>query len=99
MAAIASVAAIAPLIPPDASLSADSFLGGRFTQRAQLHIFPAAWAESDYVLFDVLTVPSQEGYYGVTTDTYQKILEEIEQDPTFRLVYQQGSVYLFARQR
>jgi uncharacterized membrane protein len=81
-----ALVAVAPLIPSDASLSADLFLGGNFVQRAQLHIFPAAWEQSDYVLLDLNTLAG-----------YREVLEQIERDPAYHLLYRQGSVYLFTR--
>lgn len=82
-----ALAAITPLIPSDASLSADTFLGSHFAQRAQLHVFPARWEQTDYVLLDVNT-----------QEDFRDVLARIERSTAHRLIYHQGSVYLFARQ-
>ena len=59
----------------------------------QLHIFPAAWEQSDYVLLDT-TIRILR---GVDEHTYRDVLGQIERDPAYHLLYHQDSVYLFTR--
>jgi hypothetical protein len=77
---------IRPLVPAEASLSADYFLGSHFLKREFLYIFPDQATTVDFVLVDTSTL----GSYG---EAMQGILDSGE----YRLVYQRDTVFLLAR--
>ncbi|MFB0546218.1 MAG: DUF2079 domain-containing protein [Anaerolineae bacterium] len=84
----ASVDEIRTLIPQEASLSADYYLGSQFTRREILHWFPDRWRKVDYILIDLTSE---------WTQVYEDQLKYLHDSPYHELIYDANGIHLFQR--
>jgi hypothetical protein len=80
------------LIPQEASLCADFFIGSHFPQRKQLYEFPVRVGKVDFVLIDL----------DQPWSLYQPLeapsaLERLQESPNHELVYSKNNVLLFKK--
>lgn len=85
-----SLRQIKALLPAEASLCAEFFIGSHFTQRTILYIYPDRWREVDYVLVD--STP-----WMWWSDEMAKILTLLQNSPDHELLYAENDVYLLRK--
>ncbi len=81
---------IGALLPADASLCAEFFIGSHFTQRAILYVYPDRWREVNYVLVD--STP-----WMWWSDEMAQTLALLQNSPDHELLYDENDVYLFRK--
>jgi uncharacterized membrane protein len=79
------------LIPPDASVAAQSNLSAHLAHRKQLSILPEVH-DADYILFDVFN-PNR----GPQPDTYEETLRRVFDNPDYGLIFYRNGYLLFQR--
>ena len=79
------------LIPPDASVAAQSNLSAHLAHRKQLSILPEVY-DADYILFDVFN-PNR----GPQPDTYEETLRWALNNPDYGLIFYRNGYLLFQR--
>jgi uncharacterized membrane protein len=85
-----SVEEVKTLIPRDAALAAEFFIGSNFTQQQTLYWFPHHWPEADYVLVD-----SSPWHWWPTEAA--NTLVDLERSPNHVLLYSQNDIQLFGK--
>ena len=85
-----TVEEVKTLIPRDAALAAEFFIGSNFTQRRTLYWFPHHWPEADYVLAD-----SNPRHWWPAEAA--NALVELEHSPHHVLLYSKNDILLFGK--
>ncbi len=86
----ASLPQLKALLPAEASLCAEFFIGSHFTQRTILYIYPDRWREVDYVLVD--STP-----WMWWSDEMANTLNLLQNSPDHELLYDDNDLYLFRK--
>jgi hypothetical protein len=89
-AKVESVEEAKTLIPREAALAAEFFIGSNLTQRQTLYWFPYHWREADYVLVD--SSPWHWWPKGAAN-----ALADLEDSPNHVLLYSQDEIQLFGK--
>lgn len=84
----AAIARLRDIIPQEAVLSADYYLGSQFTSRQWLYWFPDRFADADYVLIDRTSE---------WTAVYEQPLNYLAHSPYHQVAFDEANVVLYHR--
>jgi uncharacterized membrane protein len=98
-AEIAAMRRAIALIPADAAVSASNKIGAHLSERRRIYSFPLR-DHADWVIVNESDPSGEVNPAGEARNpfVYRRELEELGRDPTWRRVFAQGDVLVYARQ-